>query len=929
MTRYPRLFAASALSLALLATPLFSLAQSSDAPAQAAEPLGRALSRFAGQHGVALAFDPALTAGRQAPPMTGTPSLDEGLQQLLNGSGLRAVRRGDGSYTLRQSAAPTSTGSRMPALKVGGGSVPTFRYAEGIALTADYIQSQVKGDGDLATLLRINPAVQFSENTRSARNGGEIRPGEFSINGAPYYQNLLLLDGSGFNNDLDPASAIVPGTLRANAISDVPSNAQGIALDTDLIDTLALYDSNVPVAYGGFTGGVVNATSRKAGDTLSGKVWFRMQRSAWDELIMHPGQQDSFAESATYAYQPEYDKYKLGARLEGRTRGGLGIIGTVTRTRSEIPLRAYTAGRVSSNDDFKRTQTRENTAASLAVDWDNGAGVSLGGNVTYAPTNDRYFIAGSRDSWFDIKSGGPLVSLRARMEHTAWTFNNTLSYSDVETSRRGEAAYLRNWARSEAFDWGVSSSSIEGSWGNIDQHDRKTGYRFSADREVFSLGRSEHRLQFGAGVQRRDAYYERLNDHYNYQNPKAATSCLLRTGMVDEASCSLSPVFTSTSGGLRAGQGQYFTRLMLYHAGSFEVSGTELEAWVQDDIRIGDFSVRPGLRLDRNSIWKDTSLSPRLALSWDVGGSGRTVISSGYNRYYGRNFFAYLMREGREHLQETRNRTSSATPWEDVSGTRNTTANRVTDVDTPYTNEWTLGLQQSLAGLDVNLKYVNRANHREVVRKLVEETYDRGVYNQRLYEYTNLGRSSSQIYTLSIAPSQPWQWGVTRTQAQLAFDYTDIERNYNDYEADLDDSDYFYEPISFKGRITMRLKLPAQDYNRPWSARLSTTTTLPWGLSWSNFLRYRAGFRTVDESSDTVLHEGQPVPVYKETRNPGGWTWDTTLEYALALPHAQEAYVRVEAQNVLNRANRLVGTTAGSTFYEPGRSYWLELGYRF
>ncbi len=74
MTRYHRLFTASALSLALLATPLFALAQSRDTPSQTAEPLGRALSRFAGQHGVALAFDPALTAGRQAPPLTGTPS---------------------------------------------------------------------------------------------------------------------------------------------------------------------------------------------------------------------------------------------------------------------------------------------------------------------------------------------------------------------------------------------------------------------------------------------------------------------------------------------------------------------------------------------------------------------------------------------------------------------------------------------------------------------------------------------------------------------------------------------------------------------------------------------------------------------------------------------------------------------------------------
>ncbi len=928
MTRYPRLMAASALSLALLATPLFALAQSTTTATASTEPLGRALSRFASQHGVALAFDPALTAGRAAPTLEGTPSLESGLTQLLTGTGLRAVRRSDGSYTL-QSDTTSPRGGRMPALKVGAGDVPTFRYAEGMALDANYIQAQAKGNGDIATLLRINPAVQFANTTQSARNGGEIRPGDFSINGAPYYQNLLLLDGAGFNNDLDPASAIVPGTLRANDVVDVPSNAQGIALDTDLIDTLAVYDSNVPAAYGGFTGGVVNATSRKAGDALSGKVWFRMQRSAWDELIMHPGQENSYAESATYAYQPAYDKYKLGVRLEGRTRNGLGLIGTVTRTRAEIPLRAYTAGNVSSSDAYTHTQTRENTAATLAMDWSNGAGISLGANLTYAPTDDRYFIASTRNSWFDIKSGGPVASLRARIEHNAWTFNNTLSYSDVETSRRSDEDYFRNWARSEALDWGVNNSSIEGSWGNIDQHDRKIGYRFSADREAFSLGRSEHSLQFGLGVQRRSAYYERLNDHYNYQQPKATTSCLLGTGVVDDQSCSLSPVFTSVTNGVRAGQGQYFSRLQLYHTGSFEVSGTEFEAWVQDDIRLGTLSVRPGLRLDRNSIWETTTVAPRLAISWDVAADGTTLISSGYNRYYGRNFFSYLLREGRESLQETRNRSSSATPWDTLTGTRGTTGNRVADLDMPYTNEWTLGLQQQLAGLDINLKYVNRRNHREVLLKLVKDSYDRSVYNTRLYEYTNAGRSSSEIYTLSVAPLQAWQWGGTRTQAQLAFDYTDIKRSYNDYEAILGTDDFFLEPISYKGRVTTRLELPAQNYNRPWSARLSTTTTFPWGISWSNFLRYRAGYHTVADSGEDVLHDGELIPVYADTRNPAGWTWDTTLEYALALPHAQEAYVRVEAQNVLNRSNTLIGTTAATTFYEPGRSYWLELGYRF
>ncbi len=38
--------------------------------------------------------------------------------------------------------------------------------------------------------------------------------------------------------------------------------------------------------------------------------------------------------------------------------------------------------------------------------------------------------------------------------------------------------------------------------------------------------------------------------------------------------------------------------------------------------------------------------------------------------------------------------------------------------------------------------------------------------------------------------------------------------------------------------------------------------------------------------------------------------------------------MRIEASNVLNRSNRIVGD-ARTAYYEPGRSYWLEAGYRF
>lgn len=912
----------SLLAVALAASPAFAQTAPADAASTPASdaPLGAALSTFAAARGVALSFDPALTRGRQAPAPAQGLDVDAGFATLLQGSGLRAVRLQNGSYTLRRAA----TARQTQPLRVGGSNDRTalpqaLSYGQGVTLDSDALAAQVKGNGDIATALRSNPAVQFSDSSSSSRNMGEIRPNDFSINGAPYYQNLFLLDGATINNDIDPVFNTA-GTSNPNNAVDVPSAAQGIAVDVDLLESLTVYDANVPAAYGGFTGGVIDARSRTATDGLHGKVWMRMARSAWDQIITNDAQADSYAESATYAYQPQYDKYRVGARLEGRTSFGLGIIGTVTRTHSDIPLRAYSGGRDTAGDDVnQKTQTRENTSASVSLDWKNDEGLALGASFSYAPTDDRYYIMNGRDSWFDLKSGGPTASLRANWTHGAWTLRNTLNYSDVESSRRSDLDYMRNWSSSKEFNWSPTAISSEGSFGNVDQTDRRIGYRAVVDRDTFSLGRTEHTVQFGLGIQHREGSYERLNDHSVYLSTAVTRSCTLADGTVDTFSCSLSPLRSG-------GAGQYFKQQQLYHAGTFEVSGKEYEAWLQDDIRVGSWNIRPGLRLDRNTVWRQTTLSPRLAVSWDVLGDQRTVINAGVNRYYGRSFYSYLLRDGRERLRETLVRANASTSWDDATRTTNVATNRLRDVDSPYTDEWTLGLDQRVAGLVFNLKYVNRATRKDILRRKVDGP-DRTLYNLNTFEYTNQGRSDAEIWTLSVASQRPWEVLGTRNSVQLSADHTDVKRNYNSYE----DSDDLFELVRLDGKLMYRYELPATQFLRPWSARLSTRTEIPsWGLSWNNFFRYRAGFEGFATGPAQTI-DGITAPTLTSRTYAGTWTWDANLEYRLALPREQEAYARIEVQNVLNRSNLTPSNTATTStmFYEPGRSFWLEVGYSF
>lgn len=101
---------ARAVQLALFGLPLAPLAL---LPAQAAAeqhsvaeyriaagPLGTALSQFATAAGITLSFSAEQTAGLESPGLQGSFGVEDGLAQLLQGSGLRGHRQANGGYVL-------------------------------------------------------------------------------------------------------------------------------------------------------------------------------------------------------------------------------------------------------------------------------------------------------------------------------------------------------------------------------------------------------------------------------------------------------------------------------------------------------------------------------------------------------------------------------------------------------------------------------------------------------------------------------------------------------------------------------------------------------------------------------------------------------------------------------------------------------------
>ncbi|MGE8410364.1 MAG: TonB-dependent siderophore receptor [Pseudomonas sp.] len=124
--RYRRALALSALAIALQGASLAASA----APVQApqtwsinAGSLAQVLARFASDSGVTLQYSPELARGLSSPGLQGHFGIEEGFLKLLAGTGLQAVRRGDGVYGLEPLPQNNSGALNLEPLNISGRQV--------------------------------------------------------------------------------------------------------------------------------------------------------------------------------------------------------------------------------------------------------------------------------------------------------------------------------------------------------------------------------------------------------------------------------------------------------------------------------------------------------------------------------------------------------------------------------------------------------------------------------------------------------------------------------------------------------------------------------------------------------------------------------------------------------------------------------------
>lgn len=912
-----------------------------------AQPLASALLEFAQQAGLQVSVDSGLVGERSSPGVSGEWSAQEALQRLLRGSGLRWRVNTTNSLTLEVDpdySAQDPAALQTPDIVVLG--KPEHNFQGEAVIDRRAIESFAGANGDLTTLLKMHPSVRFDTTQQSSNTPGEINPADISINGAKFYQNNFMIDGVSINNDLDPAASSASRN-DYNGIYNLPSNAFGIATDADLLEEVRVYDSNVSAKYGRFNGGVVDAITRRPREGLHGKISAQMTQSDWAEYHLNNDDisEEDFALSSDFTRQPEFKKLTTRMMLEGHVTENFGLIGNIVRKTSEIPLYAYEGGFLSPTDAGKRDQKRSIENYMLKGFWTPSDRLDVSFTLIDAPASGDYFKANERNSGFTIDQGGQLASMQAIWDSDLLTYTHKLSYKTVQTSRDADSNFLLPWRWSDEKNWGnpfrngalsAAATSREGGMGDLEQ--RQTGVEYSLDAALqpLNFAGSEHTLSAGLELRRQEASYEVLEDSFTgsvlqLTTANAGTSCATSSGAVDNVMCSIG----TNAEGTR--QRQFFRQLNYYTAGKIEVEQTDYALYLQDDIRIGRLNVRPGLRLDGDNYMEKRTLAPRLASSYDFFDDQRSVLTAGLNRYYGRNLFKYRLADGRESLRYRMTRASST--GDTISEFGELTQSSVDEnsfrtLDIPYDDEWMIGFAQEMVGMRWELKYVNREGHDQVVRSRASylglEPGDGEGSIANYYTYTNAGSSRSKTVTLTVTPLQPLKLAGTSTSFQFGADWNETQSAYSDYESLFDDENLDDKDVYYDGKLMPYSELPASNFNRPWTLRLNTITSLPvLNLTWSNFLRYRGPYEQIYRGSpDTITVDGESYDYYQVGEVRAAPTWDTRIKWDMPLGGDQSAYVAVDITNVTDQVNDVL-SDSGTLSYEIGRQYWLEVGYQF
>ena len=777
----------------------------------------------------------------------------------------------------------------LPPVVVTAESLPLT--GSGTSINRKIIEKLPLRNNSINEALTILPGVQFSESANISTQGGEILPPGVSISGGKTFENNFTIDGISNNSLLDPAA-----DDPANPY-DVPGHPQQLFIDSSLVEQIAVYDSNVPAGFGGFKGGVVDAATINPATSFTGRLFYRTTRDEWTAFHIDADEREEFENSKNPTNQPEFEKHYAGVDLHIPFTPHSRLLAAYRTERSYIPLLHF---------DEKNEQERRLENVLFKYVLEPTARNSLSLSWVYAPYRSHYFFEDWKNSDYTIKGGGHLFSASYQTSGRAADLRLLAAYTRSENSRDAPSSF-KKWKITQSRDWGTivgTNGSMEGFFGDIEKKQDSIELKGDVSLKPVDLGPTSHQVNLGIAYVRTEGSFDRSEDSYSFYF----------AALDEDVACG------ENTEDCVDGE-QYFSKRFRYPKNKAEVSLNQYGVYAENILSFKRLELRPGLRLSFDDYMNNLNLAPRLAAALDVFNNRKTVLIAGINRYYANTLLTYKLREAlTPRTKETRLLVNDQPAnWEEDPDYSPTTGTRYSALETPYADEYVVGIEQALFGGKSTVKYIQREGRDEFAEQYSDEPEEDGL---KYHTLNNNGRSRHKSYRLS------WerQWRKHYLNVNAAYEETESS---NEYYDDSLDEDNLEEQVWYDGHLMKKTELSRRDFNRPWVVNLTYVGKFPYGFTFTGLAKYRSGYRALEDTGkdkeDIVLADDSSPPIYEEVKKGGSVIVSCRIDWEKRLWLEHSMVLSLEANNLLNKK-----TSVGNTDdYEIGRQVWAGLEYHF
>lgn len=842
---------------------------------------------------------------------------------------------------------------------------PISNNAQGsYSINRKMIEDYRFGNGNLNDVLGIIPGVQYSEDSYSAEQISNIKPAEVSISGAQGYQSGYLIDGVSNNSRLSTGNAIAD----QNLLQDVSGHSQASFINVDLLESIEVYDSNIPAKYGQFSGGLVEANTRTAGDVPS---WSLSYRQTSDGFVTYNPVYSANADGSTEILLPDFEKRDFSATFSTPIDNKSGIL-------AQIQVLDSAETKLQLGQLQPSTQTNYNALLKYHQDIDYNNTIIL--TAVYAPYESNNFDTYALNSNFTTKGGASSAKVEWQYISGTVDINSNLSWHQ-SANNKDTSAYRFNWLNTKGKDWGTingSLSSPEGGFGSIDKtQTRITLNQNMAFNEVL-FGEISTQSSIGFTVNYQQSEFNRLEDTILYNGAVLNTNvscngytldCVETTLALplDELTAQLGrPLDFNNLDDLILYQnnvlqtGQYFQQRQVTPKAQVSVAVSSFALYGEQNVDWKNINATLGLRYDYNDFFKQHNIAPRFRMKYNLFENNRSVIVFGLNRYYEADLITHKLNEaiGPSYREVRRAYNNQPLQWErEIASNGYRTVYQETK--TPFSDELSLAYRQRLLGGTLEAKWLLRKNQQQISRTqgvndigediLFAENNGSGEYQRYtlswMANFNNQHIEFNLSYADNITDKASFDGNVITDVSvgsdlyyRLSVDYNDSELVALQYE-EVDDPTRPYSDNNKKTLLmtTSDLALSQQDFNRPVIANIS------WGGDWENWrlsahARYSSkqdviyatgGVYSIKDISSVCtgcVKTEREYPLYIKGERSAVWLLSGSVKYQWQLMPEHHITISFDGENLLNSRTYQIGKFASGT--ELGRRFWLGIKYQ-